>query len=181
MDFRTGISNLPTILFPDEGTTVSGYVDLIRDVPFQPPIVPTEQVSTASLPSAISASWSRIAQANMTVWMYAKLVRLAAQPPGWRGPGSLALRPLSLKNFLEFWGMVRDSAEEPELALAPDGTLHAEWYKSARQRLDVRFAHPKILFGLFTGNSVLEGADNLKTVAQILKLHHAEPLSWSSR
>lgn len=150
-----------------EITTRTGAVPTILGIPI------------TALPEAVSASWTRIAQADISVRLYSRLVRLASQPDGWRGPGSLSLRPSSLKRFLEFWTMVRNEAREPELALAPDGSLHAEWFKSHRQRLDVRFAEPKVIFGLFAGNSILEGADNLKTVAQILMQHHAKPLAWS--
>jgi hypothetical protein len=113
--------------------------------------------------------------------MYRDLVRIGMQPPGWRGPGSLGLRPASLRNFLEFWSAIRGGAVEPELALAPDGSLHAEWFKSPRQRLDVRFLDRNLVFGLFTNNNVLEGTEHHNTVALILKAHQAKPLSWSAR
>lgn len=135
---------------------------------------------TNSLPDAILTSWSRIAQADMSVSLYRNLVRIAMRPDGWRGPGSRSLTPTSLRSFLEFWSTIRASAAEPELALAPDGSLHAEWFKSNRQRLDVRFAGKQALFGLLTNNSIVEGVDSLHTVAEILSAHPAKPLSWSA-
>ena len=137
--------------------------------------------STESLPDTIQGSWTKIARANMSVDLSADLVRIGRLPSNWGGPGSQSLRPKSLQNFLEFWLAIRDNAAEPEITLAPDGTLHAEWFKSPRQRLDVRFADQKAFFGLLTNNSILEGADDLGTVAGILKLHHARPLLWSAR
>lgn len=139
-----------------------------------------EPTSTNALPESIWQSWGKIAQANMSVRLYGDLVRLAAAHDGWRGSGSLGLRPNSLKSFLEFWSRVRDGAAEPELSLAPDGSLHAEWFDSPRKRLDVRFAEQNTYFGLFQNNNVVEGADHLNTVAEILKLHPARPLTWST-
>ncbi|MFZ0844636.1 MAG: hypothetical protein WAM62_02510 [Pseudolabrys sp.] len=145
-------------------------------------IRPTENgSSTNSLPNSIWTSWGKIAQADMSVRMFSDLVRLANAPDGWRGAGSVALRPGSIKNFLEFWSIVRGEAVEPELALAPDGSLYAEWFESQRKRLDVRFAEQNVFFGLFAKNNILEGVDHLTTVAQILRLHQAKPLTWSAR
>ena len=140
-----------------------------------------EVSSTNSLPESIWTSWGRIAQANMSVRMYGDLVRIANAQDGWRGSGSLALRAGSIKNFLEFWSLVRDEAAEPELTLAPDGSLYAEWFESQRKCLDVRFAEQNVFFGLFANNNIVEGVDHLTTVAQILKLHRAKPLTWSAR
>jgi hypothetical protein len=181
MDFSTNITDLNSIPFPEERTRT---IDVVDDVAIksQRPSTSTQQpASVNSLPESLLTSWSRIAQANMSVRMYRDLVRIGMQPPGWRGPGSLGLRPASLRNFLEFWLAVRSSAVEPELALAPDGTLHAEWFKSPRQRLDVRFLDRNLVFGLFTNNNVLEGAEKHNIVALILKAHQAKPLSWSAR
>ena len=36
-----------------------------------------------------------------------------------------------------------------------------------------------MVFGLFAHDTVVEGVDSVGTVAQILKLHHSKPLSWS--
>lgn len=141
----------------------------------------TKRSSTGALPDTISESWGDIVNAGMSVGMYGDLVRMATAPSGWRGPGSLALRPISLKNFIAFWLAIRDVAKEPELTLAPDGSLHAEWFKSTRQRLDVRFADKNVIFGVLNQGNIVEGAEQPNTVAEFLRLHHAKPLSWSAR
>lgn len=140
-----------------------------------------EAPTTGALPEIISANWGDIVNAGISLRMYGDLIRMAAVPSGWRGPGSLALRPISLRNFIAFWSAIRDVAKEPELTLAPDGSLHAEWFKSPRQRLDVRFSDQNVFFGLLNHNSILEGAEHPNTVAEILKLHHAKPLTWRAQ
>jgi hypothetical protein len=109
-------------------------------------ILGKETPSTNALPEAIWSSWAEIARSNMSVRMYNDLVRLAAAPDGWRGSGSMGLRIASLISFLKFWSLIRDEATEPELALAPDGSLHAEWFESPRKRLDIRFAETSVFF-----------------------------------
>lgn len=180
MDFGTTITDLKSIPFSEERTRTTNVVDEVASTAIQKPSNPIEPLSADSLPETILTSWSRIAHANMSVRMYRDLVRIGMQPQGWRA-GSLALRPASLKNFLEFWLAARDSAVEPELTLAPDGSLHAEWFKSPRQRLDIRFLDHGAVFGLFTNNDVLEGAQRSNYVASILKTHQAKPLTWSAR
>jgi hypothetical protein len=183
MDFSTTLTKVKPIPFPEEGAQAISAVDNVRDrKPTQTEVSETPPIPSAnSLPDSILSSWTRIARAGMSVGMYDDLVRIAARPPGWGGPSSLGLRPASLRNFLEFWSSVRDAASEPELTLAPDGTLHAEWFKSARQHLDVRFLEQRVIFGLFANNSILEGAEHRDMVAQVLKAHRAKPLSWSAR
>jgi len=187
MEFKTDISDFGLMAFPAEGDETAGVSGFLQGPlgaarpsnamrPFEPKSYPTD-----SLPESILANWSRIAQANLTVGMYANLVQVALRPPGWRGPGSLSLRTDSVKDFLEFWGSVRANAAEPELALAPDGSLHAEWFKSQRQRLDLRFSNKRVFFGLLNKNNILEGADDKDTVGNILRTHHASPLTWSAR
>jgi hypothetical protein len=83
--------------------------------------------------------------------------------------------------FLAFWATIKDAAFEPELALTPDGSLQAEWFKSSRQRLDLTFAEPKIFFGLFAPNDIVEGAGDIDTVTLILKTHRVKPFMWSPR
>ena len=57
---------------------------------------------------------------------------------------------------LDFWQLVRGPAAEPALTLAPDGSLLAEWFKNANQRLDIRFSARAVIFGLITPKNVLE-------------------------
>ncbi len=192
MDSSTNISGLSSISFPDEGTGATPFVSDVNDGGTQNQSTRSitlqrrrgdepGKTSANSVPESILAVWTRIGSANISVRMYRDIVRLAMQPTGWRGPGSLALRSSSLKSFLEFWAAVRDEAAEPEVALAPDGSIHAEWFKSSRERLDVRFAEQKLVFGLLTSNSILEGAENLNLVALILRSHRSQPLKWDAR
>jgi hypothetical protein len=166
-----------TVEFGESGTQATPLRDTIRQERV-PPSERPRQTPTSAAPRKIIDAWGAITQAGMSACMYAKLVRLASVPPGWRGPATRELRDSSLTQFLHFWSLVRADAAEPELALAPDGSIHAEWFKSPRQRLDVRFAENNVRFGLFVTNNVLEGMDKLTTVANILQAHHAKPLRW---
>jgi hypothetical protein len=141
--------------------------------------VNTEVASTDAIPPSIWQHWNELLEANISTRLYSDLVHLASVQSGRRS--GIGLRADSLKSFLEFWNLVRTDAVEPELALAPDGSIHAEWFKSPHNRLDVRFASQKVFFGLFTSSNILEGVDRLETVAQLLKLHPAKPLSRSAR
>ncbi|KAB7741519.1 hypothetical protein F2P47_03680 [Parvibaculum sedimenti] len=137
--------------------------------------------STDTMPQPLLTNWGRLGRASISIAMYESLVRIAMYTDGWHGPGSLGLRSSSLKRFIEFWSLVRNDAAEPEISLSSDGSLHTEWYKSARQRLDLRFADQSVFFGLFSNNTILEGADSVDTVAQILRLHRAAPLRWKAK
>jgi hypothetical protein len=133
--------------------------------------------ATNTLPPSISANWGKIAKARMTHHMYANLLRVAAANLV-LGSRKSALNATSLADFFDFWARIRVASAEPEFALAPDGTLSAEWFKSQRQRLDVQFVGRKVIFGLIANNNILEGADNLQTVAALLKSHPSKPLQW---
>jgi hypothetical protein len=139
---------------------------------------PDQSPNTDAIPTSITGSWGAIARAHMSVKMYANLVKLARAPDGWAGARSRALSAAAILRFLDFWLLVRDEASEPLLTLAPDGSLVAEWFKSVRQRLDVRYSPHGVIFGLITPKNILEGAESAKTVATILKLHPQKPLSW---
>ena len=169
-----------TVEFAEGGTRITRLADNVGTTPAETkPRVPSPQmVPTEAAPPTIVAAWGAIRQARMSSEMYGKLVRLAFVAPGWRGPGAQSMKVSSLNQFFHFWSLIRNDAVEPELALAPDGSIHAEWFKSLRQRLDIRFADANVRFGMFTNNNILEGADKLATVAQILKDHHAKPLTW---
>jgi hypothetical protein len=140
----------------------------------------SEQVGTETLPNAIKANWGKIIKAQLSERIYVKLESLAAGPSSMLGPN--AARPLdakSLGDFLDFWVRVRTIAAEPEITSAPDGTLHAEWYKSDRQRLDARFTANGVMFGLIAGTKLIEGAETPETVASLLKNNPAQPLKWT--
>jgi len=173
-----------TILDVSDSGRVPGRVpDLLRDQP-QPTTTVSEgrqaepPSTTSSVPTSIASSWSEIAQADLTVQLYDRLLQIAAAPAGWRGPGSKPLKAESLQSFLTFWLEVRSDAAEPELALAPDGTLHAEWYHSHRKRLDIRFGGSQLVFGLFANNLIHEGTERANTLASLLKSHPSKPLRW---
>lgn len=134
--------------------------------------------ATTLFPDALLAHWNEIVSTGISVRLYRDLVRLGL---GRRVQGNVAMREDSLKSFLQFWARVREGAAEPEIALAPDGTIHAEWYESPKKRLDVRFATPKAFFGLFDGNNILEGVERPEIVAQLLMAYPGRPLSRSSR
>lgn len=137
-------------------------------------------IASGSFPLAIAANWSSLLEAEISKAQFARLVRLGSVPDGWRGAGSQSLRAKSVLDFLKFWSLIKDHALEPELALAPDGTLHAEWFKSPKQRLDARFVDNKIVFGLFSSGTILEGAEDPGTVAFLLLQHPSKPLLWKA-
>jgi hypothetical protein len=134
--------------------------------------------SSTALPEVIRANWGGISEADISPAMLDDLVRLAMFPDGWRGPGTLSLRSRSLNDFLEFWTAIREDAVKPELALAPDGTLQAEWFKSFRQHLDARFVQNKVYFGLFSNSEIWEGVQSATALANYLKDHPAKPFRW---
>ena len=172
-----------TVEFAESGTRITRVADNVGTTSTETKArVPSPQiVPTAAAPPTIVAVSGAIRQARISSEMYGKLVRLASVAPGWRSPGAQSMKASSLIQFLHFWSLIRHDAVEPELALAPDGSIHAEWFKSLRQRLDIRFAGATVRFGMFTNNNILEGADKLATVAQILKDHHAKPLTWQPK
>jgi hypothetical protein len=130
---------------------------------------------TGSVPPAIRGNWGLIAKARLTERMYSSLMRVATA----NSPYS-ALTPKSLRDFFTFWAIIRNVAAAPEFGLSPDGTLTAEWYRSQRQRLDVRFLDRKLIFGLIVNNNILEGAEVASTVAALLKNHPSKPLLWTA-
>jgi hypothetical protein len=139
---------------------------------------PDRSTNTDTIPNSIAGTWGSIARAHMSVKTYDNLVKLARAPDGWAGANSKPLSSAAILRFLNFWQLVKDEASEPSLTLAPDGSLVAEWFKSVRQRLDVRFSSHGVIFGLITPKNILEGAESAETVATILKLHPQKPLFW---
>jgi hypothetical protein len=71
------------------------------------------------------------------------------------------------------------SASPPRVHARRGG--HFAGYRGRMRRGRWRQATEASIFGLFANNTILEGAEHRDTVAQILKAHHAKPLSWSSR
>jgi hypothetical protein len=137
----------------------------------------SRRADTRVLPTSIEVNLSKMMKARMSQRMYDRLVRVAATRSD-AASGYRALTPGSVSDFLDFWILVRNVAVEPEITVAPDGTLSAEWFKSVRQKLDARFVNGKVFFGLFAGTNILEGVDAPQAVADYLKKHSAKPLLW---
>ena len=160
----------------------SGAGTLLVTPRFQSPVASARSqrntISTDAIPSAVTGAWGAIARANMSTRMFGQIVRLSNAPDGWAGVNSKALSAAAILRFLDFWQLVRDQASEPSLTLAPDGSLVAEWFKSTKQRLDVRFSLRGAIFGLITPKNILEGVESAETAATILKVHPQRPLSW---
>jgi hypothetical protein len=144
------------------------------DVSYQRAEKSVDPITTNALPGALADNWVKLQQLRLTDRMFGRLVSLANV----ERPGVRPLTSASLKGFLDFWSLVRRKAADPELALAPDGSLHAEWFKSVGSRLDVRFTVGKALFGLLASGNIQEGADTIPAAAQTLRNHPAKPLEW---
>jgi len=153
------------------------------EVALQPVIVTSDKsvAEVTSLPTVIADNWTRLGKAGLSVSLYSRLLKLAAPRNEHVLPRKAALRKTSLKDFLEFWMQIRQDAVEPELTLAPDGCLYAEWYRSPHRRLDVKFSDRVTHFGVIDGRRILEGAETLSSVASILRHHHSKPLKWQLR
>lgn len=178
------MSNTTTALSADDGLTVntstwSGQQQ--APVPMPPQLGNPNLLTPTSgaLTEALQANWQKVDRANLGARLGGNLMRLAIVPAGGLGAGSRALSPASLSEFLDFWIRIRGVAVEPELALAPDGTLAAEWFKSRQQRLDVRFTGDKAVYGLIARNTISEGAETLDALVPFLRNHPAQPLRWN--
>ncbi|HEX4301470.1 MAG TPA: hypothetical protein VHZ78_01660 [Rhizomicrobium sp.] len=132
-------------------------------------------VSSNAVPASILETWGELGDANLSKVLRDRIIHLASIQDV---PVRRALQAISLKHFLAFWNAIPDDAAEPQITLAPDGALHAEWFKSPKQRLDIRFSEQRAIFGLFANNSILEGAQKFEDVAFILSNHPSKPLLW---
>lgn len=143
------------------------------------PLLLVERGTSDTLPIAIASNWSRLALSGIGAPLYARLMNLAKREPGWRGPGSRQLDAGSLRVFLEFWKLIRNSAVEPQLVLGPSGHIQAIWQRNSRRSLDLEFAATgAIYFGLFDGQSIQEGVDTVDQLANVLLNRTSEPLKW---
>jgi len=140
----------------------------------------TEFYTTEAIPDAILQNWQVLANAKLSEPAYLFVSHLAGEPLGWRGPDSRPLRSGSLANFLMFWSAVRERAIEPDFVLTPDGNLQAEWYKDNNHFVELEFqpGH-QLLFGLFNGESVIEGCAKTSEVTAMLAIQDFKPLKWS--
>ena len=142
---------------------------------FGPPLetsqIPTSELGAGrelpnAVPDAVEINWVLLAKLKPSRKIYGRILHLAQEA----GPsGRAALRPGSLRTFLTFWDEVRSLAPEPELTLARNGNLVAEWHKRWNCHLDVEFKEDgMVLYGLFTGRIVSEGRDKADVLAQRL-------------
>lgn len=82
-------------------------------------------------------------------------------------------------DFLRFLELSQEPRTKPELYLAPNGMLVAEWYKSSRSHLDVEFAgNDECYFGLFAPRKTIEGAGSVSDLTSILSRHSSRPMKW---
>lgn len=134
--------------------------------------------TTSQMPESALLLWPQFLSNNLTMKLVNSIVHLLSAKGG---AGEGRKKPLShesLNAFLEFWDGVKDVAIDPDLSLAPDGTLVAEWYNSVNRRLDVRFLGKDVVFGLIAGARILEGVDSQKSVILMMRNHPASPLKW---
>jgi hypothetical protein len=153
--------------------------DLISGTLRDPASSTREDPTSNALPTAIASNWSRLAFSRIGAPLYARLMNLAKREPGWRGPGSRPLDAASLRAFLEFWKLIRDSAVEPQVVLGPSGQIQAIWRRNSRHSVDLEFAAKgAIYFGLFDGLSIQEGVDTADQLSKVLLNRTSEPLKW---
>ncbi len=120
----------------------------------------------SAVPDAVANNWVLLAKSKTSGKTYGRILRLAQEA---ESPGRAALRPGSLRTFLSFWDTVSILAPEPEVTIARNGNLVAEWHKRWNCHLDVEFKEDgMILYGLFTGRIVNEGRDAADSLARRL-------------
>ena len=120
----------------------------------------------SAVPDAVENNWVLLARSKLSGKTYGRMLRLAQEAAS---PGRAALRPGSLRIFLSFWEKVKAFAPEPEVTLARNGNLVAEWHERWNRHLDVEFKEDgMVLYGLFTGRIVNEGRDAADALASRL-------------
>ncbi len=117
----------------------------------------------SAVPDAVENNWVLLAKSKLSRKTYGRILGLAQEAAS---PGRAALRPGSLRTFLSFWDAVSVLAPEPEVTLARNGNLVAEWHKRWNRHLDVELKEDgMVLYGLFTGKIVNEGRDTADALA----------------
>ena len=120
----------------------------------------------SAVPDAVENNWVLLAKSKLSGIAYGRILRLAEEA---ESPGRAALRPGSLRTFLSFWDTVSVLAPEPEITLARNGNLVAEWHRRWNCHLDIEFKEDgMVLYGLFTGRIVSEGRDTADSLARRL-------------
>ncbi|MEQ9329150.1 MAG: hypothetical protein RJQ21_17850 [Rhodospirillales bacterium] len=143
-------------------------------------IYPKNFVESDTLAQSIEENWQRLASSNIDIDLFKRILMFSSMSDGWRGEGSKALSPKSLKTFLEFWRDVNCKAKKPNIALSPRGNVYAEWHKSWKKHLDIEFmGDGSALFGLLDGASIVEGRETVNNIVSLVLNRKEKPLLWS--
>jgi hypothetical protein len=195
-DFSAGSSGGAFPLLP-ESTANTGISDFITDSGELPRRVP-EAVAPSSdselwsmaldpsddrsnaVPEPIANNWTKIVSSGISPSLFRRLLALGARPDQWRGPGSSALTNDAVAAFVTFWEAVRNEAVEPSLALTSSGGIEAQWYRSPREHLHIRYRSPERVFVslFFRPERIWEGVDTAESVARHTREHDSRPLTW---
>ena len=132
-------------------------------------LVGTGRELPSAVPDAMANNWVSLAKSKTSGKMgkiYGRILRLAQEA---ESPGRVALRTGSFRTFLSFWKTVGVLAPEPEVTIARNGNLIAEWHKRWNRHLDVEFKEDgMVLYGLFIGSIVSEGRESAASLARRL-------------
>jgi len=132
---------------------------------------------TSAVPETIMGNWQLLAQAGLTTKTYAYIFKLASKNDGWRGHGSRPMNAQSLAAFLQLWNQIAEFAQEPEFVLMPNGNLQIEWYRDDNHFVELEFQpNNKIIFGMFDGETVIEGVAHVKEIVPLLQQRNFNPL-----
>jgi hypothetical protein len=178
MDFTSTTSGFSARAFDEDSTQVLTVRPNVGNSLPQTRPTQNSTIKTETIPPALLANWTRLNSSNFSSLFYTRLLKFA----GDRFSSAVKKAPLraqSLSNFLDFWQLIKPDAREPEFALSKDGSIHAEWFKSNRQHLHLKFLDDKIFFGLFDNGHILEGSENSRVVAKVLSEHPSKPFRWS--
>jgi len=138
-----------------------------------------QETLTGSLVGGILDDWLALQNSGLSEHARNRIERLVRKPDGWKGPGSSKLRSESLRHFLKFWGSIKSKAQEPFIALAPNGNLYAEWHTSWKRHLDVEFNDDGLVyFGLFKGREIIEGKTKLNNFISSMGGRSDKPFQW---
>jgi hypothetical protein len=140
------------------------------------PIIEQRNV-TSAVPETIIRNWQLLAQAGLTTKTYSYIFKLASKNVGWRGHGSCPMNAQSLAAFLQLWNQIVEFAQEPEFVLMPNGNLQIEWYKDNYHFVELEFQPDnKIIFGIFDGETVIEGVAAVEEIVPLLQQRNFKPV-----
>ncbi len=142
--------------------------------------VPQEATQAEVMPPALTANWQLLVHAEFSEETFGRLYIIASLEKDWNGSESLPLSAESLGHFLRFWLSVQDIAKEPELTLTPRGHIQVEWYKNKRRLLEIEFSEDRnVFYALLDGDSVNEGKEDPKELAEMMQRRASKPLRWN--